>query len=74
MCGEMAGDSIALPLLMGMGLDEYSMSSSSILRTRTLMSKLDTNEYARLADEAINQCVTAGEVRALVKERLGEIN
>lgn len=74
MCGEMAGDSIALPLLMGMGLDEYSMSSSSILRTRTLMSKLDTNECARLADEAINQCVTAGEVRALVKERLGEIN
>ena len=38
------------------------------------MSKLDTNECARLADEAINQCVTAGEVRALVKERLGEIN
>ena len=74
MCGEMAGDSIALPLLMGMGLDEYSMSSSSILRTRTLMSKLDTNECARLADEAINQCVTAGEVRALVKDRLGEIN
>ena len=31
MCGEMAGDEMALPLLMGMGLDEYSMSATSIL-------------------------------------------
>lgn len=74
MCGEMAGDSVALPLLLGMGLDEYSMSASSILRTRTLMSKLDTNECAQLADEAVNQCVTADEVRTLVKDRLGAIN
>ncbi|WP_242360688.1 phosphoenolpyruvate--protein phosphotransferase [Limosilactobacillus antri] len=74
MCGEMAGDSTALPLLLGMGLDEYSMSASSILRTRTLMSKLDTNECAQLADEAINRCVTHEEVRALVEDRLGAIN
>lgn len=73
MCGEMAGDSVALPLLLGMGLDEYSMSSSSILRTRTFMSKLDTNDCAQLVDAAINQCVTDEEVRNLVKDRLGEL-
>lgn len=48
MCGEMAGDEMALPLLMGMGLDEYSMSATSILRTRSMMKKLDTKEWAGL--------------------------
>ena len=42
MCGEMAGDQKAVPLLVGMGLDEFSMSATSILRTRSLMKKLDT--------------------------------
>ncbi|HDR3341866.1 TPA: phosphoenolpyruvate--protein phosphotransferase, partial [Bacillus anthracis] len=49
MCGEMAGDQKAVPLLVGMGLDEFSMSATSILRTRSLMKKLDTakmQEYA----------------------------
>ncbi|MFJ6941323.1 MAG: phosphoenolpyruvate--protein phosphotransferase, partial [Limosilactobacillus mucosae] len=41
MCGEMAGDQLAMPLLLGMGLDEYSMSASSILRTRSMMKDLD---------------------------------
>lgn len=69
MCGEMAGDQLALPLLMGMGLDEYSMSATSILRTRSMMSKLDTTECAKLVDDALN-LDTAEEVEALVKERL----
>lgn len=70
MCGEMAGDKLALPLLMGMGLDEYSMSASSILRTRTMMGKLDTSECAQLAEAAINDCLTDDEVQRLVKERV----
>ena len=37
MCGEMAGDQQAVPLLVGMGLDEFSMSATSVLRTRSLM-------------------------------------
>lgn len=69
MCGEMAGDQLALPLLMGMGLDEYSMSATSILRTRSMMSKLDTSDCAQLVDEALN-LDTAEEVESLVKERL----
>lgn len=71
MCGEMAGDRLALPLLMGMGLDEYSMSSSSILRTRSMMAQLDTNDCQQLVDAAINDCDTADEVEQLVRQNLG---
>ena len=39
MCGEMAGDQTAVPLLMGMGLDEFSMSATSVLQTRSLMKR-----------------------------------
>ena len=70
MCGEMAGDRLALPLLMGMGLDEYSMSASSILRTRMMMSKLDTQKCSDLVNEAVNNCVTNEEVEQLVRDRL----
>lgn len=46
MCGEMAGDRYALPLLIGMGLDVYSMSASSILRTRSMMKQLDSKKMS----------------------------
>ena len=71
MCGEMAGDQLAMPLLLGMGLDEYSMSASSILRTRSMMKNLDTKECAKWANDAINLCYTADEVEEMVKTRLG---
>ena len=53
MCGEMAGDQVAVPILLGMGLDEFSMSATSILMTRALMKTLDTAKMKNLADEAI---------------------
>lgn len=71
MCGEMAGDEMALPLLMGMGLDEYSMSATSILRTRSMMKKLDTKEWAGYVDEIIVNCATVEEVQDFVKSKLG---
>lgn len=67
MCGEMAGDQTAVPLLVGLGLDEFSMSASSILKTRSLMKRLDTKQMAELADKAINDCDTADEVVKLVE-------
>lgn len=70
MCGEMAGDEMALPLLMGMGLDEYSMSATSILRTRSMMKKLDTKEWAGYVDEIIANCATVEEVQKFVKSKL----
>ncbi|WP_373836152.1 phosphoenolpyruvate--protein phosphotransferase [Jeotgalibaca arthritidis] len=68
MCGEMAGDQTAVPLLLGLGLDEFSMSASSILKTRSLLAKLDSKEMEALAHKAINECSTVEEVIALVEE------
>lgn len=70
MCGEMAGDKWALPLLMGLGLDAYSMSSSSVLRTRSMMANLDTHKCQWVVNDAINNCSTDQEVKALVKNSL----
>ena len=68
MCGEMAGDQQAVPLLMGLGLDEFSMSATSVLRTRSLMKKLDSAKMQEYATRAITECATAEEVLELQKE------
>lgn len=68
MCGEMAGDQIAVPLLLGLGLDEFSMSATSILKTRSLIKKLDSKEMKELADKAVSDCETVDEVVSLVRE------
>ena len=73
MCGEMAGDQTAVPLLVGLGLDEFSMSASSVLKTRSLIAKLTLSDMQALADKAINECATVQEVEALVKEAVSKI-
>ena len=73
MCGEMAGDQTAVPLLVGLGLDEFSMSASSILKTRSLLSKLTLSDMQALAAKAINECATVQEVEALVEEAVSKI-
>lgn len=67
MCGEMAGDPVAVPLLVGMGLDEFSMSAPSVLQTRSLMKKLNTADMKVLAEKALD-VETNDEVIELVKE------
>ena len=73
MCGEMAGDQTAVPLLVGLGLVEFSMSASSVLKTRSLISKLTLSDMQALADKAINECATVQEVEALVEEAVSKI-
>ena len=73
MCGEMAGDQTAVPLLVGLGLDEFSMSASSVLKTRSLISKLTLSDMQALADKAINECATVQEVETLVEEAVSKI-
>lgn len=68
MCGEVAGDQTAVPLLVGMGLDEFSMSATSILKTRSLMKTLDSSEMEELVDKALNEATTNEEVATLVEE------
>ena len=72
MCGEMAGDRYSLPLLIGMGLDVYSMSASSILRTRSMMRQLDRKKCQELYQEAITTCDSMPAVKNLVQHWLVE--
>ncbi|WP_414739163.1 phosphoenolpyruvate--protein phosphotransferase [Macrococcoides canis] len=65
MCGEMAGDSTAIPLLLGLGLDEFSMSATSILSARRQIKNLSQPEMAKVAEQALN-CATQEEVVQLV--------
>lgn len=67
MCGEMAGELTAAPLLLGLGLDEFSMSASSILKIRRLMAVV-TKEQCRELAEAALLCATEKEVTNLVAD------
>ncbi|WP_036452581.1 phosphoenolpyruvate--protein phosphotransferase [Mycoplasma buteonis] len=69
MCGEMAGDKRALPLLLGLGLDEFSMSASNVLASRELVAKLSKEEMTNLANQAIEKDSEA-EVLELVSKYL----
>lgn len=73
MCGEMAGNKLALPILLGMGLDEFSMSASSILPIRSLLQKLKKSEMEQLADHVL-QMETAEEIRRLIEEEMLKIH
>jgi phosphotransferase system enzyme I (PtsI) len=67
MCGEMAGDPIAIPLLLGLGLDEFSMSATSILPARTQIKEL-SKEQAQSIKEKVLAMSTTEEVVEFVKE------
>lgn len=69
MCGEMAGDTTAIPLLLGLGLDEFSMSATSILKARRQIKNLSQPEMAKVAEQALN-CATQEEVVKLVEAYL----
>lgn len=69
MCGEMAGEQLAAPLLLGLGLDEFSMSATSVLAQRKLIKSLSQAEMKELADKALN-CCTMEEVVALVEKAI----
>lgn len=69
MCGEMAGDPYAVPVLLGLGLDEFSMSATSILKARKIVNSLSKKEMEELANKALT-LDTAEEVLELVKSAL----
>ncbi|MCP3028182.1 phosphoenolpyruvate--protein phosphotransferase [Halobacillus sp. A5] len=68
MCGEMAGDEIAIPILLGLGLDEFSMSATSILPARTQIKDLSKKKLASFKDEILSKG-TSEEVVEFVKEK-----
>lgn len=67
MCGEMAGEELAVPILLAFGLDEFSMSATSILRVRSQLKKLSKQEAERVKDHILSLATTEEVVR-FVKE------
>lgn len=63
MCGELAGDLLAVPLLFGLGLDVFSMSAISIPEVKKMIISLDKPECAMLAKRVLSLS-TAEEVKA----------
>jgi phosphotransferase system enzyme I (PtsI) len=69
MCGEMAGDPTIIPLLIGMGLDEFSMSVSSILKARKLIRSMDFNEVKKMT-ETVLQFAASDDIKRYLEEHL----
>ncbi|AZN38649.1 phosphoenolpyruvate--protein phosphotransferase [Paenibacillus albus] len=69
MCGEMAGQPHAVPLLLGLGLQEFSMSANAVLEARALIRQLSKQEMAALAAEALD-LDSPQAIRELVEARV----
>lgn len=65
MCGESAGDQRMIPILLGFGLDEFSMSPISILPARKLITSLSYADMQKFADEVLAMG-TAKEIKEYV--------
>ena len=71
MCGELAGDENATILLLGMGLDEFSMSAISVPRIKKLIRNVNYQDAKNLAEKALQQ-PKAAEIERLVADFLAE--
>ncbi|MBK8049622.1 MAG: phosphoenolpyruvate--protein phosphotransferase [Anaerolineales bacterium] len=72
LCGEMAAQPEAIPILLGLGLDEFSMAPASIPATKQLIGRLTVPVARRLAQRALN--LSSGDaVRALVEVALRQL-
>lgn len=72
MCGEMAGDPYATLVLLGMGLDEFSMSATSIPQIKKIIRSVDMEIAKEIADKAL-MMESGEEVKAMVEEKLAEL-
>ncbi|HEX2991247.1 MAG TPA: phosphoenolpyruvate--protein phosphotransferase, partial [Anaerolineales bacterium] len=68
-CGELGSDPAAIPILLGLGMDELSVSIPSVPTVKAQVRSLKINELQSLAREALN-CSTAQQVRELVRKQL----
>ncbi len=72
-CGEMAADTLAIPLLVGLGLDSLSMSPATILYAKRIIRNFEFKKAKALAEECI-QCKTEVEIQKKVKKFFDENN
>lgn len=66
MCGEMAGKEELIPLLLGMGLDEFSMSASSVLKAKKLITELNYEKCKNMVQKVM-EMATAEEIKVFLE-------
>ena len=71
LCGEMGADKLALPLLLGFGLRNFSVNPPSVLMMKNLLSMCDTRKAEILAEKAL-ELENAGQVKNLVRGYLSD--
>jgi phosphoenolpyruvate-protein kinase (PTS system EI component) len=69
LCGELASDPLAIPLLVGLGIDELSMSPSAIPKAKLTLRAISTPKCAEIAQEALNYR-TATEVKRFLRRSM----
>jgi phosphotransferase system enzyme I (PtsI) len=69
MCGELAGEPLAAPILLGLGLDEFSMNPPMVPTIKQILRNLDSKEMQTLAEEAL-QKESPEQVQDLVEEKV----
>ncbi len=67
MCGEAAGDPLFIPILIGLGLDEFSMNSNSLLKARMTINNLEKEKCEKITEEVLKMS-SAVEVEERLKE------
>jgi phosphoenolpyruvate-protein phosphotransferase (PTS system enzyme I) len=72
MCGELAGMAKAIPILLGFGLDEFSMSPHSIPEAKYVMQQFDDSQAQQIAEYALS-CGTTMEIERYMKDIISEI-
>jgi phosphotransferase system enzyme I (PtsI) len=73
MCGESAGDPLMIPVLLGMGLDEFSMSPISILPARKFITSVNYEDMKKLAKEVLAMG-SAEEIKVYIQNALENNN
>ena len=69
MCGEMAGEAVYLPILLGLGFDELSMNATSLLRVKKILRRCSKKETEKLVDHALT-FATAQEVESFLQSEI----
>ncbi len=73
LCGEMAGELLAIPILLGLGLDEFSMNPPAIPFAKKLISSISYEQAKEIAENAL-QLRSDQEIRDYIKSEVPEVN
>ena len=69
MCGELAGEPLALPILLGLELDEFSMNPPMVPLAKQIIRNLDTREMKEIADQTL-ELESPADIQAFIKEKI----